>query len=206
MRGLVQAEQGTGLLDEGGVVREIVTRQVGKTKLVLWRKLVGQLQLDGLRGGLGLGDQLRRGGFFKLQQDVGGLDLDAFSAVKLHLRGRVRLRQNTSGHEFTGFFKQCIHGLYCYTPRLRFALANPLAGGSTSGLAKPVPRCLLEETLCALYGGVVIRPAAGSRIRRRYGLCRSRSGRGRRLPAGGSVRQDTARPFRASPALRHLWR
>ena len=30
------------------------------------------------------------------------------------------------------------------TPRLRFALANPLAGGDTNGLAKPVPWCLLE--------------------------------------------------------------
>ena len=40
-----------------------------------------------------------------------------------------------------------------YTPRLRFALANPLAGGSTSGLAKPVPRCPLEESVRASCEG-----------------------------------------------------
>ena len=102
-----------GLLGQRGVFGEIVARQVGKAELVLGRKFPGQVQLDGLGHSLGLGDKLRRGRFFELQEDVGGLDLDPFARIQLDLGGCVGFRQDTAGEEFAGFFKQCVHGGDC---------------------------------------------------------------------------------------------
>ncbi len=113
VRCVVQAEQRTGLLGQGGVLGEIVPRQVGKAELVFRRELPGQIQLDGLGHGLGLGDEFCRGGFFELQEDVGGLDLDPFARVQLHLGGGIGFGQDTAGEKFAGFFKQCVHGGDC---------------------------------------------------------------------------------------------
>jgi hypothetical protein len=110
MRRLVQAEQRTGLLGQRGVGREIVAGQVGKAEIVLGREFPGQVQLNGLGHGLGLGDELGGGGLFELQQDVRGLDLDPLARIELNLGRGVGFGQDTmAGHEFAGFFKQCMH-------------------------------------------------------------------------------------------------
>ncbi|MNV21950.1 hypothetical protein D3C71_1129030 [compost metagenome] len=113
VRGVVQAEQRTGLLGQGGVFREIVPRQVGKAELVFGRELPGQVQLNGFGHGLGLGDQVGRRGFLEFQEDVGGLDLDPLARVELNLGGCIGFGQDTTGHELAGFFKQCVHGWHC---------------------------------------------------------------------------------------------
>ena len=113
VRCLEQAKQGAGLLRQRGVGAEIVARQVGKAEFALGGELPGQLQLDGLRHGGGLGHEFGRSGLLELDQDVGGLDLDALAAVQLDLGRGFRLRQHTPGHELAGFFKQYIHGRDC---------------------------------------------------------------------------------------------
>ena len=113
VRCVVQAEQRTGLLGQGGVLGEIVARQVGKAEFVFGSEFPGQVQFNGLGHGLGLGDEFCRGGFFELQEDVGGLDLDPFARVQLHLGGGIGFGQDTAGEKFAGFFKQCVHGGDC---------------------------------------------------------------------------------------------
>jgi hypothetical protein len=51
-------------------------------------------------------EKLRRRRFLEAHQHVGSLDLDAFAAVELDLRRGLGLRQNPTGHELSGFFKQ----------------------------------------------------------------------------------------------------
>ena len=89
VRRVVQTKQsGRLLLQRGGfaVAGKIVTRQVGKPKFVVWRKLPGQFKLDAVAQGLRGGDKRCWRRFFKPQECVGGLDLDALAAVKLHLQ------------------------------------------------------------------------------------------------------------------------
>ena len=106
MRRLEQPEQRAGLLLQRGLVAEIVAREVGKTKLLLGRKLPGHFQLYGLAYGLRRMD--KRGGrrFFELEQYAGGLDLDPLAAFQFDLGRRVSLRYHAAGHELAGFFKQ----------------------------------------------------------------------------------------------------
>ena len=109
MRRLVQAEQRARLLGQRGVFREIVAGEVGKAEIVLGREFPGQVQLNRLGHGLGLGDEFGGGGLFELQQNVRGLDLDPLARIELNLGRGVGFGQDTSGHEFAGFFKQCMH-------------------------------------------------------------------------------------------------
>jgi hypothetical protein len=85
VRRLEQAKQRGGLLLQRGLVAEIVARQVGKAEFLVRGKFPGQLQLNALAQRLGRADQLRGRGLFKLEQDVGGLDLHALAAVQLDL-------------------------------------------------------------------------------------------------------------------------
>ena len=91
-----QAQQGGGLLLQRGVLAEILRRQVGKAKLVLRRKLPGQLNVHLGAGRLRGGEQLRGRGLFKAQQDVRRLDLDALARVQLDLGRALGLRQDTA--------------------------------------------------------------------------------------------------------------
>ena len=113
VRCLVQGEQRAGLLDQRGVVRKIVACQVGKAEIVFGGEFPGQWQLDGLGQGLRLGHQLGRRGLFKFQQEVRGLDLDPLARIELDLGRAFGFGQDAAGHEFAGFFKQCVHGRHC---------------------------------------------------------------------------------------------
>jgi hypothetical protein len=110
VRRLVQGEQRAGLLGQRGVVRKIVAGEVGKAEIVLGGEFPGQRQLNGLRQRLALGHQLGGRGLFKLQQEVGGLDLDPLARIELDLGRGLGFGQDAAGHEFAGFFKQCVHG------------------------------------------------------------------------------------------------
>ena len=59
---------------------------------------------------LRLGHQLRRRGLLKFQQEVRGLDLDPLARIELDLGRAFSFGQDATGHEFAGFFKQCVHG------------------------------------------------------------------------------------------------
>ena len=115
----IQRKQHADLLGVGGAVREVVARQIGKAKFFFGGKFPGQVQLDGGGNGLGFGHQDGRLGLFKLEQDVGGLDLDALARGQLDLGGGIGLRQDTAGQKLTGIFKQCVHRAVI-VPRCRF--------------------------------------------------------------------------------------
>ena len=106
VRRLKQPVQHAGLLFQRGLSRKIVTGEVGKAKLLVRRKLPGHLQFNGLAQGLRGTHELSGGGLFKPDQRVGGLDLDALAAVKLHLRRRICLGEDLAGQKLSGFFKQ----------------------------------------------------------------------------------------------------
>ena len=105
VRRLIQRHQRAGLLLQRGVLRKVVTRQLGKAKIALGRKFPGHVEFDVRSHGLCAGHQLSRRGLVELEQHVGRLDLDAFARVQLHLCRRVGLGEDAPGQEFAGFFK-----------------------------------------------------------------------------------------------------
>jgi len=105
MRRLKQAQQRGGLLNRGGVGRKIVGGQVGEAEFFFWRKLPGQIQLDGLRQLARFGQQRGRGGFVELEQHLRGLDLDPLTGLELHLRRGLGFGHDPPGHELAGFFE-----------------------------------------------------------------------------------------------------
>ena len=113
MRRVVQAEQGGRLLLKGRRFRaigaEIVARQVGKTKFLVAGKFPGQIKVNFFDHLLAGSDKFSRCGFFKLQQRIRRLDLDALARIQLDLQRTVRFRQNPTGQELAGFFKQYKH-------------------------------------------------------------------------------------------------
>ena len=77
------------------------------------------------------------------------LVLSPFASTTLQRLHRTQLRRVTLKAACGQF---CFVGLFDvqdkFTRRLRFAFANPLAGGDTSELAEPDPQCLLEGMVC----------------------------------------------------------
>ena len=86
MRCLKKAEQRGNLLFLCCSFTEIVPRQICKPELFLRCEFPGQLQLDRLAQCKPIPDQLGGGRLVKLEQQVGGLDLDPFAAFQLNLR------------------------------------------------------------------------------------------------------------------------
>ena len=105
-----QPEQCSGLLLQrgwlGGVGAEVVTRQVGKTKFIIAGKFPGQFQFNIYRQLLRCGYKFGGRRFFKLEQGIHGLDLDAFARVQLDLQRTVGLKQYAASQMLAGFFKQ----------------------------------------------------------------------------------------------------
>ncbi len=109
MRCFKQPEQcGDLLLLRGGLAvgAEIIAGQVGKAEFFFAGEFPREFELYVLAELLPGGDQFCGRGFFKLQQRVHGLDLDALARVQLDLEGAVRLRQNAAGQKLAGLFKQ----------------------------------------------------------------------------------------------------
>ena len=113
VRGALQTEQGSDLLGGGGVVAEILARQVGKSEFVFGRELVGQLQLQRIGQRTGSRHQLGWGRFVKTQQGVGRFHLHAFARIQLHLKRALGFGQEATGQQFPGIVKQNVHGRDC---------------------------------------------------------------------------------------------
>ena len=93
------------MLLQRGVSREVVARQLGKAEVAVRREFPGHVEFHASRHRLCAGHQFGGAGFLKLEQDVGGLDLDTFARVKLDLGRRVGLGEHAPGQKFAGFFK-----------------------------------------------------------------------------------------------------
>ena len=106
MRRFVKAYEGAHLLCHAGVCAEVLTRDLGKTKLCFGRKFPCQIKLDALADGVGVGQELGGGRLFKFQKHVGAFDLDPLAAVQLHLHRGFCLGQDAPGNKFASFFKQ----------------------------------------------------------------------------------------------------
>ena len=82
----MQTHQRRGFFLRAGLGAEILGGQIGKTKLVVGRKFVGQRQLHAGGERTRALHQLGGRGFVKAQQGVGGFHFAAFAAVELHLQ------------------------------------------------------------------------------------------------------------------------
>ena len=90
---LDQDPRGLGVLNLGEVVRDVGD---------IAQRVVPPLPQPDFEQRLGARHQLGRQGFFKAQQLVGRLDLDALARIQLNLGRRLGLGKNAAGEKFAG--------------------------------------------------------------------------------------------------------
>ena len=144
VRRLLQRQQGSGLLHQRGLLGKILARHVGKAEFAVAGKFPGQAGVDGSGLQLRLRQQFGRGGLVELEQDVGGFHLHPFARIELDLRRCVGFGQDAAGQEFSGIFKQCVHGRNspmaargAPAPPLACAPGWPLGGARTLAVRRP---------------------------------------------------------------------